>query len=88
MEGHLNYRRVSMNAKLVASTIIAGLAIVLIIQNVAGVEFRFFFWTLSMSMAMAIFLTFMFGVITGWLLRGTFKRRKYQTRNKLGAVIE
>ena len=76
-----------MNAKLVAGIIIAGLAFVLIIQNVAGVEFRFFFWTLSMSMSMSMFLTFTLGIITGWLLRGTFIKRKFHTHRKLGAVL-
>ena len=77
-----------MNAKLVASIILAGLAVVFIIQNVAGVELRFFFWTLSMSMALAMSLIFSFGIITGWLLRGTFNRRKSRTHNKPGAVSE
>jgi uncharacterized integral membrane protein len=77
-----------MKAKLIISIILAGLAVIFIFQNVAGVEFRFFFWTLSMSMAMAMFLIFSLGIITGWLLRGTFSRRKSRTHNKQGVVPE
>lgn len=71
-----------MNAKLIASITLAGLAIVFIIQNVAVVELTFLFWTLSMSMTLAMFLIFSLGMITGWLLRGTFSRRKSRTHNK------
>ena len=77
-----------MNAKLIASIILAGLAVVVIIQNVAVVELRFLFWTLSMSMTLAMFLIFLLGIITGWLLRGAFSRRKSRTLNKHGAVPE
>ena len=58
-----------MNAKLIASLILAGLAVVFIIQNVAVVELKFLFWTLSMSGTLLIFLILSVGTILGWLLR-------------------
>lgn len=75
-----------MNAKLIASTILAGLTIVFFIQNVAVVELRLFLWTLSISEALLMFLVLSLGVILGWLLHGTFSRRKSNTRTKHASV--
>ena len=77
-----------MNAKLIASIILAGLAIVFIIQNIAVVELRFLFWTLPMSMALAMFLIFSLGMISGWLVRGTFSRRNSRKRSQKITVSE
>ena len=77
-----------MKAKLITSIILAGLAVVFIIQNVAVVELRFFFWKLSMSGALLMFLILLVGTILGWLLRGTFSRRRSRTHNKQDAVAE
>jgi uncharacterized integral membrane protein len=77
-----------MNAKLITSIILAGLAIVFIIQNVAVVKMRFLFWTLSMSMPLAMILILSLGIVTGWLLRGTFSKRKSRTHNQKIAVSE
>jgi putative membrane protein len=77
-----------MNAKLIAGIALAGLAIVFIIQNVAVVELSFLFWTLSMSMALAMFLVFSLGIIAGWLLRGNFSKRKSRTHNNQVTVSD
>lgn len=77
-----------MTAKLVASTILAGLAIVFVIQNVTVVKMRFLFWTLSMSMTVAMVLVLSLGLLSGWLLRGAFSRRKSRTHNQKLAVSE
>jgi uncharacterized integral membrane protein len=77
-----------MNAKLITSIILAGLAIVFIIQNVAVVKMRFLFWTLSMSMTLAMILILSLGIVTGWLLRGSFSKRKSRTHNQKIAVSE
>ncbi|MDD5723733.1 MAG: LapA family protein [Syntrophales bacterium] len=55
-----------MNTKLVISLILAGLAVLFIIQNVTVVEIRFMFWTLSMSRALLIFFLLAIGVVIGW----------------------
>ncbi len=73
-----------MNAKLIISIILAGLAAIFIFQNAAMVDLKFLFWTLSASMTM--FMIFSSGIITGWLLRGTFSRRKSRTHNKQGVL--
>lgn len=77
-----------MKAKLITSIILAGLAAILIFQNAAMVELEFLFWTLPASMTLTIFLIFSSGIIAGWLLRGTFSRRKSRARNKQGVVSD
>jgi uncharacterized integral membrane protein len=59
-----------MKAKLIISIILAGPAVIFIFQNVAGVEFKFFFWTLSMSMAKDDCLEMMASQwVNGWLFK-------------------
>lgn len=65
-----------MRFKLVFGLVIAGMAALLIIQNVTSVELTFLFWTLSMSRALLMFLTMALGIILGWLLRGSVRRTK------------
>jgi uncharacterized integral membrane protein len=76
-----------MNAKLIASLILAGLAVVFIIQNVAVVELKFLFWTLSMPGTLLIFIILSVGTILGWLLRGIFRRRQSKAHSKHAAVV-
>ncbi len=76
-----------MNVKIITSIILAGLAVVLIIQNVVVVELRLFFWTLSMSRALLMFLILSVGIILGWLLRATYNRRKSNSHTKHDAVV-
>jgi uncharacterized integral membrane protein len=47
-----------MNAKLITSIILAGLAAIFIFQNAAILELKFLFWTLSASMTLTMFLIF------------------------------
>lgn len=65
-----------MNAKLIFGMILAGLSVVFIIQNAAAMDLRFLFWTLSMSGALLMFMILSAGILLGWLLHGSFKRRK------------
>ena len=65
-----------MNVKLTVGMIMAGLVFVFIIQNFAVMELGFLFWTLSMPLALLMFLILSAGIFMGWLLRGSFIRRK------------
>jgi putative membrane protein len=76
-----------MKAKIITILILAGLAAMFIFQNAAMVELKFLFWTLPASMTLTMFLIFSSGIITGWLLRGTFSRRKSRYRNKHASVV-
>ncbi len=75
-----------MNAKLTFGMILAGLAVVFIIQNVAVMELRFLFWTLSMSGALLMFLILSAGIFLGWLLHAGFKRRQHNTHDEQSAA--
>jgi len=65
-----------MNFKLILSIVMAGMAVLFIIQNVTVVDLKFLFWTLSMSRALFMFLILSTGIIMGWLLHNYFKRLK------------
>jgi putative membrane protein len=76
-----------MKAKHIAIIVLAGLAVVFSIQNVAVVELRFLFWTVPISGALLMFLILSGGTILGWWLGRTFSRRKSNSHIKHAAVI-
>ena len=57
-----------MHFKLILSLVLAGLAVLFVVQNVAVVEVRFLVWGLQMTLSLLIFLLFAGGIIVGWLL--------------------
>jgi uncharacterized integral membrane protein len=65
-----------MNFKLILALILAGFAILFIVQNVIVVEIRFLFWTLSMSRSLLTLFLLAIGVIIGWLLHSYFLHQK------------
>ena len=65
-----------MNYKLISSLIITCLIIVFIIQNAAIVEIKLFFWTISMSRVLLMFILLAIGLIAGWLLNNYRVKRK------------
>lgn len=67
-----------MNFKLILSLILAGLAVLFIIQNVAVVEIRFLFWSLAMSRSLFMFFLLAIGIIVGWLLHGYKMHRQME----------
>jgi len=65
-----------MNYKLILILILACLAGLFIIQNVAVVEIRFLFWSIQMSRSLFVFFLVAIGIIIGWFLHSFFKHRK------------
>ena len=65
-----------MNYKLIFILILAGLAVLFLIQNVAVVEIQFLFWSIQMSRSLLIFFLLAIGIIIGWFLHSYFKHRK------------
>ena len=65
-----------MNIKLIFVLVLAGLAVVFIVQNVTVVEVRFLLWSLEMSRALLMFLLIAVGIVIGWFLQGHFRYRK------------
>jgi uncharacterized integral membrane protein len=75
----------AMNMKLIINLILAGLALIFIIQNITVVEVRFLFWTLSMSRALLMFFILAIGMIVGWSLHGLYVPRRTGRRNAAGS---
>lgn len=65
-----------MNVKLILGLLLAAMAVVFFIQNVTSVDLILFFWTLTISRALLMFLFLIAGIILGWLLHGSFRRIK------------
>ena len=65
-----------MQAKLILSLVLAGLAVIFIVQNVAVVDIRFLFWKLSMSRALFMFFLLAIGIVVGWSLHSYQIHRK------------
>ena len=67
-----------MNHKVILTIILACLAVLFIIQNVAVVEIRFLFWSVQMSRSLLIFILVAIGIVIGWVLHSFFTHRKYR----------
>ncbi len=65
-----------MNFKLISGLIIICLILVFIIQNIAIVEIRLFFWTIEISLVLLILILLGLGMVAGWLLNDYFTYRK------------
>ena len=65
-----------MNIKVILLMIIAGLAVLFIIQNVSAVTVGIFLWTISLSLALLIFLVLAMGFALGWFLHSFIAYRK------------
>lgn len=57
-----------MNLKIIFLIVVACLAVVFIIQNVAAVTVSIFFWEISLSLALLIFFVLAMGFVLGWFL--------------------
>ncbi|MBN2061329.1 MAG: LapA family protein [Deltaproteobacteria bacterium] len=65
-----------MNIKLIAGLILICLIVIFSIQNTAVVEIKLFFWTISMSRVLLMFLLLAIGIFMGWLLSSYSMHRK------------
>lgn len=65
-----------MHLKLILSLLLAGLAVLFVVQNVAVVEVRFLLWGFQMTLSLFIFLLFAGGVIVGWVLHSYWMYRR------------
>jgi len=67
-----------MNYKLITILILAGLAVLFIVQNVAVVEIQFMFWSTQMPRSLLMFLVLGTGMIIGWFLHSYLHFRKHR----------
>lgn len=65
-----------MNFKIILLLIVASLAALFIIQNVAAVTVGIFFWEISLSLALLIFFVLTIGFAMGWFLHSFLSYRK------------
>jgi len=65
-----------MNFKLILIVVLACMAVVFVVQNVAVVEIVFLSWRGNLSSALLIFLTMLTGFVLGWFLHGYLLYRK------------
>ena len=65
-----------MHTKLVVSLVLAGLAVLFIVQNAAVVDIRFLFWKISMSRALFMFFMLAIGILLGWMLHSYYLHKK------------
>ena len=65
-----------MHLKLILSLLLAGLAVLFVVQNVAVVEVRFLLWGFQMTLSLFIFLLFAGGIIVGWVLHSYWGYRR------------
>lgn len=66
---------VPMNYKLALILTLALFAGIFVLQNTTVVEFRFLFWSASMSRSLMFFLLIAVGIAVGWLLHGHMRSR-------------
>ena len=65
-----------MNIKVILLMIIAGLAVLFIIQNISAVTVGIFFWNISLSLALLIFFVLTIGFAMGWFLHSFLSYQK------------
>ncbi len=66
--------------KIAANVIVIALVVIIIIQNTGSKEVKFLFWDFSLSLALMLFVTALFGFISGYLSARTRFRRKQKQR--------
>ena len=69
-----------MNFKLLLILVLAGFAVLFIIQNVSVVEIQFLIWSIQMSLSILMFLLLAIGILMGWSLHSYLKYRKSKTK--------
>lgn len=69
-----------MNFKLLLILVLAGTAVLFIIQNVAVVEIQFLTWSIQMSLSILMFLLVAIGILMGWFLHSYLKYRKSKAK--------
>ena len=63
-------------AKLIAIAVVSILTLIIVVQNTEPAQARILFWTVEMSRALLLMLTFILGLVTGILLATYLLRKK------------
>ena len=65
-----------MKYKLTAVIVLVFLAVVFIVQNAAVVDIKVFFWTISISRILLMFMLLIIGIVIGFLFNSYLKHVK------------
>lgn len=65
-----------MNFKIILVTILAGICLIFLAQNIQVVTVSFLSWEISMSRAVLIVFTLLIGFVIGWFLHSYLAYRK------------
>ncbi len=69
-----------MGIKLLFVLVLAGLAVLFIVQNVAVVEIQFIFWSVQISLPLLMFLVLFIGITVGWFVHSYMNYRKAKSQ--------
>lgn len=65
-----------MQAKKILIGILLFLLLLIIIQNLTVVEVKFLFWKMGVNLLLVILLSFLIGIVIGWLIKSLYSRQK------------
>ena len=65
-----------MKYKLVTVIVLVFLAVVFIVQNAAVVDIKVFFWTISISRILLMFILLIIGIVIGFLFNSYLRHPK------------
>ena len=65
-----------MKYKLTAVIVLVFLAVVFIVQNAAVVDIKVFFWTISISRILLMFILLIIGIVIGFLFNSYLRHPK------------
>ena len=65
-----------MKYKLIAGLVLIFIAVIFIVQNSEVVDIRLFFWTMSISRILLMFIILVIGIIIGFLFNSYLKHVK------------
>ena len=65
-----------MTPRILASLVLAALALAFVLQNVAAVEVRFLLWSFALSTSLLLLIVLALGIAIGWLWGFSGRRRQ------------
>ena len=73
VKGSRELRMNKMTVKLVITTALIILVMILAVQNAAVVDIKLLFWDMAIPRSLLIFMMLFIGVVIGWFLRSVFR---------------
>ena len=67
---------INMQAKKIIILVIIIIVLILLFQNINPIAIHLFFWKIYISLLLILLVTFILGIILGWLLKSNMAKRK------------